>query len=164
MLLFMLFSQPTGGDRITLAEFATQYKNKQSYCAVVAEVALEDDLRVTRCVAAVESGLAINPNGIINQTEGGVIQAVSWTLKEAVPFDQTGVRCMTWDDYPILRFDEVPEIEVVLIDRPDQKSLGAGEAAQGPTGAAIANALAQAIGARVRDLPLTKDQIAKALV
>jgi CO/xanthine dehydrogenase Mo-binding subunit len=71
---------------------------------------------------------------------------------------------MTWDDYPILRFDEVPEVDVVLIDRPDQKSLGAGEAAQGPTGAAIANALAHAIGVRVRDLPLTKDQIAKALV
>jgi CO/xanthine dehydrogenase Mo-binding subunit len=141
-----------------------QYKNKQSYCAVVAEVSLEEELRVTRCVAAVEAGLAINPDGIINQTEGGVIQAVSWTLKEAVPFDPSGVRCMTWDDYPILRFDEVPEVDVVLIDRPDQKSLGAGEAAQGPTGAAIANALAHAIGVRVRDLPLTKDQIAKALV
>jgi nicotinate dehydrogenase subunit B len=141
-----------------------QYKNKQSYCAVVAEVSLEAELRVTRCVAAVESGLAINPNGIVNQTEGGVIQAVSWTLKEAVPFDPSGVRCMTWDDYPILRFDEVPEVEVVLIDRPDQKSLGAGEAAQGPTGAAIGNALAQVIGVRVRDLPLSKDQIAKALV
>jgi nicotinate dehydrogenase subunit B len=141
-----------------------QYKNKQSYCAVIAEVSLEQDLRVTRCVAAVESGLAINPDGIINQTEGGVIQAVSWTLKEAVPFDETGVRAMTWDDYPILRFDEVPEVEVVLIDRPDQKSMGAGEAAQGPTGAAIGNALAQAIGVRVRDLPLSKEQIAKALV
>ncbi len=141
-----------------------QYKNKQSYCAVIAEVALEEELRVTRCVAAVESGLAINPDGIINQTEGGVIQAVSWTLKEAVPFDETGVRAMTWDDYPILRFDEVPEVDVVLIDRPDQKSMGAGEAAQGPTGAAIGNALAQAIGVRVRDLPLTKAQIAKALV
>ena len=141
-----------------------QYKNKQSYCAVVAEVSLEEDLRVTRCVAAVESGLAINPDGIVNQTEGGVIQAVSWTLREAVPFDERGIGCMTWDDYPILRFDEVPEVEVVLIDRPDQKSLGAGEAAQGPTGAAIGNALAQAIGVRVRDLPLTKDRIAKALV
>jgi CO/xanthine dehydrogenase Mo-binding subunit len=141
-----------------------QYKNKQSYCAVVAEVSLEEDLRVTRCVAAVESGLAINPDGIINQTEGGVIQAVSWTLKEAVPFDERGIRCMTWDDYPILRFDEVPEVDVVLIDRPDQKSMGAGEAAQGPTGAAIGNALARAIGVRVRDLPLTKDRIAKALV
>jgi len=156
--------RPTGDGTTGMGIGFAQYKNKQSYCAVVAEISLEADLRVTRCVAAVESGLAINPDGIINQTEGGVIQAVSWTLKEAVPFDRSGVRCMTWDDYPILRFDEVPEVEVVLIDRPDQKSLGAGEAAQGPTGAAIANALAQAIGVRVRDLPLSRDQIAKALV
>jgi CO/xanthine dehydrogenase Mo-binding subunit len=141
-----------------------RYKNKQSDCAVVAEIALEEDLRVTRCAAAVESGLAINPGGIINQTEGGVIESVSCTLKEAVPFDERGIRCMTWDDYPVLRFDEVPEVDVVLIDRPHQKSMGAGEAAQGPTGAAIGNALAQVIGVRVRDLPLTKDRIAKALV
>lgn len=151
------------GARGTGIGFA-QYKNRQSYCAVVAEVDLSQDVRVVRCVAAVDSGLAVSPDGIINQTEGGVIQAVSWTLKEAVRFDESGITQQSWDDYPILRFDEVPEVEVVLLDRPDQKSLGAGEAAQGPTGAAIGNAVYNAIGVRVRDLPLSYERIKALLV
>ena len=120
-----------------------KYKNLGAYCAVVAEVEVERAVRVRRLVVAVDVGLAINPDGIANQLEGGAVQATSWTLKEAVAFDARGITSLGWEDYPILRFSEVPAVEVELIDRPELPSVGAGEAAQGPTAAAIANAVGQ---------------------
>lgn len=140
-----------------------KYKNLGSYCAVIAEVVLEKELRIVKAWAAVDIGRVVNPDGAINQIEGGVVQAASWTLKEAVRFDNNFVTSLNWDNYPILTFGEAPQVVVELIDRPEQTSKGAGEGAQGPTGAAIVNALANAIGVRVRELPLTRERIAAAM-
>ena len=140
-----------------------KYKNLGSYCAVIVEVVLEENLRVLRAWSAVDVGRVVNPNGVINQIEGGIVQATSWTLKEAVRFDSNFVTSRDWDTYPILTFAETPRVEVQLIDRPGEASKGAGEGAQGPTGAAIANALHNAIGVRVRELPLTRERIAQAI-
>jgi nicotinate dehydrogenase subunit B len=134
-----------------------RYKNIGAYCAVLAEVEAGEVLRVKRLVLAADVGLAINPDGVANQLEGGAIQATSWTLKE-----EGRVGAVSWEDYPILRFSEVPAVEVHVL-KSDAPSLGAGEAAQGPTGAAIANALHDALGVRVRDLPLTPERIVKAM-
>jgi CO/xanthine dehydrogenase Mo-binding subunit len=140
-----------------------RYKNIGAYCAVVAEIEVDRDIRLRRLVVAVDVGLTINPDGVKNQLEGGAIQAASWTLKEEVKFDEHGITSRGWDEYPILRFSETPSVDVVVIDRPDLPSLGAGEAAQGPTAAAIGNALRDALGIRVRELPLTPDRIAAAI-
>jgi nicotinate dehydrogenase subunit B len=134
-----------------------RYKNIGAYCAVVAEVEAGRELRVTRLVAAVDVGLPVNPDGVANQVEGGCIQAASWTLKEAW---RPGV--LGWEDYPILRFSEVPQVLVHVV-KSDLPSVGAGECSMGPTGAAIANALHDALGVRVRELPLTAERIAAAL-
>ncbi|MQA93345.1 MAG: molybdopterin-dependent oxidoreductase [Streptosporangiales bacterium] len=140
-----------------------RYKNMSGYCAVVADVAAVHEVRVERLVVAADLGMVVNPDGARNQLEGGAVQAASWTLKERVRFDRAGVTSTTWESYPILRFSEVPDVEVVLTDRPDEPPLGAGEVATGPTSAAIANALGHALGVRVRDLPLTPEHIAAAL-
>jgi nicotinate dehydrogenase subunit B len=139
-----------------------KYKNLSAYMAVVAEVEVDRGsgaVRVTKATAAIDAGQVINPNGLVNQTEGGIIQATSWTLKEHVGFDRGGIVSRDWQSYPILTFPEVPRVEVVVLDRPTEKSLGAGEAAQGPMAAAIANAVAHATGARLRDLPLSPERV-----
>lgn len=138
-----------------------RYKNVSAYVAVVAEVEVDRDIAVRRVWAVVDAGVAINPDGLVSQIEGGVIQAVSWTLKEQVRADANGIATRAWSDYPILSFPEVPEVEVTLIDS-DAEPVGAGEAAQGPTSAAIANAVYRAIGLRVRDMPFTRDRLATA--
>jgi CO/xanthine dehydrogenase Mo-binding subunit len=140
-----------------------RYKNLAAYFAVIAEVNIAEDVRVTRMWAAVDVGQAINPDGVINQIEGGMIQTVSWTLKERVDFDRRGVTTRTWDDYPILGFAEAPEVEVALINRPEAPPVGAGEGTQGPVSAAIGNAIYNALGARLRDMPFTRDRIVAAL-
>jgi nicotinate dehydrogenase subunit B len=143
-----------------------RYKNHACYCAVVAEVEVDSItgiVRVTRAWSAVDAGLVINPDGIVNQIEGGLIQSASWTLKEAVKIDRSGIQTKSWSDYPILRFSEVPAIEVEVIQRPTEESLGVGEGAQGPTGAAIANAFAAATGRRLRDIPFSPERVRAAL-
>jgi CO/xanthine dehydrogenase Mo-binding subunit len=140
-----------------------QYNNAYGYFAVVVEIGLEPDLHVRRAVGAVDVGRAINPDGIINQTEGGIVQAISWALKEELRFDRTGVLSRDWESYPVLGFTQVPQVEVHLINRPEEPPLGAGETTMGPTAAAIGNALHHALGIRVRDLPLTRERIAAAM-
>jgi nicotinate dehydrogenase subunit B len=140
-----------------------RYSNEASYVAVVVEVDVGETIKVVRAVAAVDCGRTISPNGVANQVEGGILQAVSWVLKEQVRFDRSRITTRNWDDYPILRFAEAPPVEVVIIDRPDQPSLGMGEAVAGPTAAAIANAVFDAIGIRVRDLPLTRERMMVAI-
>ena len=134
-----------------------RYKNVKSYCAVVVEVRVGDDakVRIERAVIAADSGEIVDPDGLAAQLEGGFVQAASWTLFEAVAWNRDGISSRDWKSYPILRFDEIPEIETVLLDRPGEPYLGAGEAACGPTGAAIANAVFDATGLRARRLPLT---------
>jgi nicotinate dehydrogenase subunit B len=139
-----------------------RYKNHACYCAVVAEVEVDrisGVVRVTRAWAAVDAGMVVNPDGVRNQIEGGLIQSTSWTLKEALKVDRTGVQTRSWGDYPILRFTEIPAIDIELIQRPGEESLGVGEGAQGPTGAAVANAFAAATGHRLRDIPFTPERV-----
>ena len=134
-----------------------RYKNVGAYCAVVAEVeASGAELKVTRLVAAVDVGLPVNPDGVVNQIEGGCVQATSWALKEEWQPGTVG-----WDEYPIIRFSDAPPVEVVVLKN-TFPSLGAGECTMGPTVAAIANALHDALGVRVRKLPLTAENIANA--
>jgi CO/xanthine dehydrogenase Mo-binding subunit len=140
-----------------------RYKNSGAYCAVVAEVEGAEDVSVKRLTIAVDVGEAINPDGVINQVEGGAIQATSWVLKERVRFDRQRITSNSWTSYPILRFSEVPEVQVELIPRPDSEPLGAGEAAHGPVTSAIANAVFDALGVRVRDLPITRDNLIAAM-
>jgi len=132
-----------------------RYKQTGAYCAVIAEVEAAREIRVRRLTIAIDVGLAVNPGGVANQAEGGAIQAASWTLKEAVRFDRARVTSLGWADYPILRFSEVPQVRVQVLQRADEPSLGAGEASVGPTAAAIGNAVRDALGVRVRDLPIT---------
>jgi nicotinate dehydrogenase subunit B len=140
-----------------------RYENIKAYVAVVVEasvVARTGEVRLRRAWIAADAGEVIDPDGLRNQLEGGFVQAASWTLKEELAPDRTAA---DWEAYPILRFSEVPEVDTVLLDRPDQPPLGAGEAATGPTAAAIANAVTQATGARIRDLPLRPDRVRAAL-
>jgi nicotinate dehydrogenase subunit B len=113
--------------------------------------------------AAVDVGRVVNPDGVRNQIEGGAVQSTSWTLLERVRFDRRRVTSVDWETYPILPFSRVPEVSVVIAPGDGNPSLGAGEAAQGPTAAAIANALAAAVGVRVRDLPLTPEAVVAAI-
>lgn len=140
-----------------------RYKNGACYVAVIVEVEIGNEIGVKRAWVAIDAGLVINPDGLINQTEGGLIQTISWVLKEAIQFDRERVLTQTWLDYPILTFEEIPQVEVTVINQPELPPLGAGEGAQGPTASAVANAVFNAIGARLRDLPFTRDKVIAAL-
>jgi CO/xanthine dehydrogenase Mo-binding subunit len=147
------------------AAFA-RYKNAKAYAAVVIELrvdAASGEIALERAVIAADAGEIVDPSGLANQLEGGMIQSASWTLEEQVRFDRVRVTSLDWDSYPILRFPEVPEVETVLLDRPGEPFLGSGEATQGPTAAAIANAVFDAIGVRLRDLPFTPERVRAAL-
>jgi CO/xanthine dehydrogenase Mo-binding subunit len=141
-----------------------RYKNAKTYAAVGFEVSVGDAAEVVlhRAVAAADAGEVVDAEGLSAQLEGGIVQAASWTLHEQVTWDRDGITSRDWETYPILRFDNVPEIECVLIDRPGEPYLGAGEATAGPTAGAIANAVHAATGLRLRRLPFTPDAIRKA--
>jgi nicotinate dehydrogenase subunit B len=141
-----------------------RYKNIASFAAVVAEVEVADEVRMERVWCCADAGLVISPDGAKNQIEGGIIQGASFVMKERVRFEDGKVATATWEDYPILRFSEVPEIDIRLIDAPNEPTLGLGEASVGPTGAAIGNAVARALGTRIRDLPLTRERIMATLL
>ncbi|WP_375437718.1 molybdopterin cofactor-binding domain-containing protein [uncultured Hymenobacter sp.] len=141
-----------------------RYKNQAAYCAVVAKVTVAPEadgstIRVPKIWSVIDAGEVINPDGLKNQTEGGLIQAASWTLNEEVHFNAHQVTTRQWEQYPIFRFDEVPLVEVAVLDRPTEPPLGAGEAAQGPTAAAIANAVFRACGKRIRQLPIRPEKL-----
>jgi nicotinate dehydrogenase subunit B len=155
---------PPGTGRGRGIGFA-RYKNLAAYAAAVAEVEIDESVRLLRVWCAADAGLVINPDGAINQLEGGIIQATSWALKEGVRLDGTGISSRDWESYPVLRFSEVPEISVELVNpASDSPPLGVGEASGGPTVAAIGNAVAHALGARLRDLPLTRERVMAALL
>jgi CO/xanthine dehydrogenase Mo-binding subunit len=144
-----------------------RYKNLAAYCAIAIQLAVERDtgrIRVERIVAAVDTGQVVNPDGVRNQIEGGILQSMSWTLYETVSFDDTRILTVDWSTYPILRFDSIPNsLDVHLVDRPGQPFLGCGEASQGPASAALANAVADATGRRLRNLPLTAARVKEAM-
>ncbi len=140
-----------------------RYKNKAAWAGVFARVALEDALRVTRLCIAVDMGEVVSPDGACNQIEGGAIQALSWALMEKVDLDGPAIATAAWDDYPILRFSQVPPIDIALIDRPDDPPLGVAEVVQGPVAAAVGNALQRLTGAAFPELPLRREAIVAAL-
>jgi CO/xanthine dehydrogenase Mo-binding subunit len=144
-----------------------RYKNLAAYCAVAAELEVEHETgraRLVRAVAAVDAGQAVNPDGLRNQIEGAILQSAGWTLYESVSFNDTRITSIDWSTYPIMRFDAVPDsVDVHIINRPGARFLGSGEAGQGPAAGAVANALADAIGARLRDLPLSRQRIKAAI-
>ena len=157
-------NEAVGAGRARGIGFA-RYKNLAAYAAVVAEVEVDEDIRLLRVWCAADGGLIVNPDGAINQLEGGIIQAASWVLKEQVRLDGSGVGSRDWESYPVLRFDEVPEVTVALVNPDsDNPPLGVGEATVGPAAAAIGNAVARALGTRLRDLPLTRERMMAALL
>ena len=154
--------RPDSGDTGFGIGYA-RYKGTSGYCAAVAEVQAGSEIRVRNLWLAVDVGRVINPDGVVNQVEGGAVQSASWTLRERVRFDRTRITSVTWDSYPILRFTEVPRVAVRIVEAPGEPEIGAGEVAQGPVAGAIGNAVAAAVGVRVRDLPLTRDQVIRAI-
>ena len=136
----------------------SRYHDTMGYAAIVAEVEVDVDadlLAVRRLVIAADVGTVVSPEGVRQQLEGGALQGISRTLHEELRVDRRGVRTDSWETYPVLRFSDVPRIELILLDRPGDQPLGAGEVTTPPTPAAIANALDDATGIRLRDLPLT---------
>jgi CO/xanthine dehydrogenase Mo-binding subunit len=156
-------SRGEAGSGKGLGIAVARYKNVAAYAAIAAEVEVADHVRVTRVWCATDAGLVINPNGLKNQLEGGIVQATSWALKEQVQLGGDGVRSRDWDSYPVIRFSEAPEIECALLDASEHPPLGVGECSIGPTIGAIGNAVAHALGTRIRDLPMTRDRIIAAL-
>jgi nicotinate dehydrogenase subunit B len=144
-----------------------KYKNIAGYCALAIELEVDRDsgrVRLVRAVAAAEAGEAVNPDGIRNQIAGGIVQSASWTLHESVDYDRTRILSQDWSSYPILRFGEVFDVlDVHVIDRPGEPFLGIGEASQGPTAAAIGNAIFDATQRRLRNLPLDARRIKQAI-
>lgn len=140
-----------------------RYKNKAGYAAVVVALDVDEEIRLRHVWCAADAGLVVNPDGVLNQLEGGIIQSASWVLKEQVRFDN-GVTSLDWETYPVLKFSEVPEIDIELINTKDEAPLGVGEVTVGPTAAAIGNAVSHALGTRIRDLPLTRERIMAALL
>jgi len=139
-----------------------QYKNSASYFAIITEVRMDKEnkkIQLVKMTGAIDAGQAINTDGLKNQTEGGMIQSASWTMLEEVKYNSQVIESINWNSYPIMRFQDVPDVEVEVINRPNEKALGAGEAAQGPTSASIANAIFNACGQRLRKLPFTVDKI-----
>jgi CO/xanthine dehydrogenase Mo-binding subunit len=154
----------TGGRGRGIA--IAQYKNRQSYAAVAVDLEVDREsgqINLERAVIAADAGQIVSADGLSNQLEGSFIQSASWTLNEQVNFDQQGVTSRDWDTYPILNFTQAPKIETVLINRPGMPFLGAGEAAQGPTPAAIANAVFDAVGIRLREIPFSPKCVQAAL-
>ena len=149
------------GDKHRGVAFS-RYKNNSSYVAAIADIEIDrasGKVAVPRIAMAVECGMIVNPDGIVNQMEGGAIQSTSWALREQVNFDASQMLTRSWADYPILTYAEVPRVLVSLIDLPSAPSLGSGEGAQGPVVGAIANAFARLTGKRLRDVPFTPEKV-----
>ena len=153
----------TAGDGVGYGLGYARYKNSAGYMACLARVEIEDEVRVTDVWSAADVGEAVSPDGTINQIEGGIVQAISWALKEEVQF--AGARNVTqsWEDYPILRFSEVPRLHTRLIGPQDATPLGAGEISSGPAGAAVVNAVRDALGVVPDRLPLTRHALVRML-
>jgi nicotinate dehydrogenase subunit B len=148
------------------ALYAAADRPSSTYMAYIAEVEVDSEsgeIRANRFTCSIDCGLVVNPDGVTNQVEGGVIQALSWALKEQVTFDDRIVTSYDWVTYPILTFPEIPEVNVVIIDRPDQPAKGIGEPVTVPVAAALANAIYDATGVRLRDLPMTPERVQAAL-
>jgi CO/xanthine dehydrogenase Mo-binding subunit len=155
--------RPRAGTGIGWGLAFARFKNLSSYLGVVMQLKVDAEtnaIELIKATAVCDAGLVINPDGLKAQIEGGIIQSSNWTLKEQVQLSKRSRESRDWSSYPILRIDEVPAVEIILINRPNEKSLGVGETAQGPTAAAIANAICHATRERLRQLPFTPDRFA----
>ena len=157
-------SRGPGGAGKGLGIGFARYKNRAAYAAVVAAVTVQETVKVDRVWCVADAGLVVSPDGARNQLEGGIVQAVSWTLKEQVRLDEEGIASRDWDSYPILRFSEIPEMQVEFVEAAGNPVLGVGECTVGPTAAAIGNAVAHALGVRIHDMPLTRERVMAALL
>jgi nicotinate dehydrogenase subunit B len=158
--------RPLAAEMVGTGVGLSRYKNQDAYVAVVAEVSVDTGsgkVRPLRLWSATDAGRAVNPDGVLNQIDGGMAQAASWTLQEAGRWDRGIMTAVDYGAYPIQDFLATPAMVSTVIDRPDQPSLGAGEGSQGPAGAAIANALFAATGRRVAEVPLTPERVLAAL-
>jgi len=155
-----------GGLRVGRGIAYMRYKQAENYVAVAMEVAVDlatGIITVKRVTAAHDCGPIVNPDALRNQVEGCIVQTLSRTLHEEVTFDRSRVTSVDWRSYPILTFPEVPPVEVALIDRPREPIYGAGEAAAAPIAAALANAVFDATGVRLRRVPFTPERVKAAL-
>jgi nicotinate dehydrogenase subunit B len=157
-------SRGHGGSGRGLGLGFARYKNMASYSAVAVAVTVDEEVRLEHIWSATDAGLVINPDGLRNQLEGGILQGASFALKERVLIEGDGIQSRDWDHYPILRFSEVPPVEVELIQPNEHPSLGVGECTVAPTCAAIGNAVAHALGARIHDMPLNRERIMASLL
>jgi CO/xanthine dehydrogenase Mo-binding subunit len=134
-----------------------RYNNLKAYAAVIVDLEVDDAANVLlkQIMIAADAGQIVDPDGLALQLEGAALQSASWTLYEQVTFDEKGITSLDWESYPMLRFDNVPEVVTVLINRPGLPYLGPSECAIGPTAAAIANAIHDATGLRLQRLPFT---------
>jgi CO/xanthine dehydrogenase Mo-binding subunit len=142
------------------------YKHNEAYVAMGAEVAVDrasGRIKVERIVCAHDCGLIVNPDGVRAQVEGNILQTLSRVMMEEVTFDRARVTSLDWGSYPIMRFSDIPRLDIDLVDRKDKKPVGAGEAACTPVGAAVANAVYDATGARLRTVPFTPERVKAAL-
>ena len=157
----MTFGEAGRGSSLGAGMAFSQYKNVATYCAVGIEAEINDAAEVIlhRAWIVADAGEVVDPEGLTAQLEGGLIQAASWALMEEVTYDSGGITSRDWDSYPIIRFNNIPEIHTVLMERPGEPFLGAGEASSGPTGGAIINAIYNAVGLRLRRMPFNPDQI-----
>jgi CO/xanthine dehydrogenase Mo-binding subunit len=158
--------RPLAPEMVGTGVGLSRYKNLDAYVAVVAEVSVDTKsgkIRPLRMWSATDAGRAVNPDGVLNQIEGGMAQATSWTLQEAGRWDGGIMKAVDYASYPIQDFVTTPALASVVIDRPELPSLGAGEGSQGPAGAAIANAVFAATGRRVAEVPFTPERVLAAL-
>jgi CO/xanthine dehydrogenase Mo-binding subunit len=142
------------------------YKHSETFVAMGMEVAVErasGSIRVERVCCAHDCGQIINPDGVRAQIEGGILQTISRVLLEEVKFDRSRVSSVDWSSYPILRFSDLPKLEIDLLDRPNEPPFGAGEASCAAVGAAVANAVYDATGVRLRTIPFTPERVKAAL-
>ena len=128
------------------------------------EVSEQANVRLIRAWIVADAGEVVDPAGLSTQLEGGLIQAASWSLYEEVTYDADGVTSRNWDTYPIIQFNNVPQVRTLLIDRPGEPCLGAGEAVGGPTGGAIANAIRRSTGLCMSRMPFNQSNIRTAAI
>jgi len=140
-----------------------RYKNKAGYCALIAHVEVAERVKVHKVWACVDAGAIVHHDGLLNQIEGGILQAISWSLHESVRWNSEGISSHDWENYPVLSFNDVPELDIYLVDAAEHPSLGSGEVATGPCAAALGNAVAHALGIRARHLPLNPERLMQAI-
>ena len=158
-------ASPSTGDKASGRGVAVANR-ANTMTAAVAEIEVDKstgDVTVKKITLGHDCGLIVNPDGLKNQIEGNVLQAVSRALLEEVKFDSTGQKNLDWNSYPVIRFEQIPDVEIVLIDRPEMQPLGGGEPSIVPVTAAIANAIFDATGVRLRQVPFTPQRVLSAL-